>query len=465
MTITRAQLSGPRSLPLIGNLHQVDLSKLHQNIEAWAEEYGPVFKMQMGTESFTVVTDPATIQGILRDRPDGFRRMAKMDTVLREVGVSGVFNAEGKDWVVHRRIVAKGLDMRHQQRFFPAIIKCVERLHKRWIVAAEKGEAIDLQRDLMRFTVDVTTALAFGYEMNTLEQETNRIQEHLEHIFPTIFSRINSPIPYWRYFKLKKDRRLDRSLKVVYELIDEFIAQARRELKYNSDLRENPSNFLHGLLLAAEEEEAITDNDVRGNVMTMLLAGEDTTAHSVGWTVFQLCQHPDVQEKLHEEAVAVLRDHSWSQYYKENQKMEYTEATALEGMRLKPVAPIMLMEPIEDREVNGYLFEKGTSMMLETRYGSMQCTHFKDAGEFIPERWLKTRNKEDAHNTDAYLPFGSGPRYCPGKNLAMLEMKLLISMLMKSFSVKLDPACPDVEEKLAFTMMPERLHVVLELRA
>jgi cytochrome P450 len=125
------------------------------------------------------------------------------------MGITGVFSAEGDDWKRQRRLTAHALDASHLRQFFPTLIKVTERLKNRWNIAADKHTAVDVPQDLMRYTVDVTTNLAFGYDMNTLENEGDVIQGHLEKNFPMINRRINAPFPYWRYFRLHADRSLE----------------------------------------------------------------------------------------------------------------------------------------------------------------------------------------------------------------------------------------------------------------
>ncbi|MBL4592892.1 MAG: cytochrome P450 [Flavobacteriales bacterium] len=466
MPITFKQLKGPKGLPVIGSIHKIDLPNLHNQLESWSEEYGKVYKLILGPSKLTVITDPEVIQLILRERPDKFRRMSKMDEVMTEVGVNGVFNAEGEDWKAHRRIVNKGLDVKHQQQFYPEVVATLERLFNKWNNAVGQNQEVDVQQDLLRFTVDVTTSLAFGYKMNTLEEEGGVIQEHLEKIFPMIFKRINAPIPFWRYYRTKTDKVFDNAVVEINKLVDEFIVSGKKKLADNPKLREQPSNFLESLLVAAEEEESITDEDVRGNLLTILMAGEDTTAHTLAWAIYLLAEHPEIQTKLCEEANTVLGDDKWLKDYSSNTLLVYTEAVALETMRLKPVAPLLFNEPLEDMEVNGYLFKKGCKLLMETRYASMQEENFSNPEQFRPERWIKQEQGKCpmGHDTKAYVPFGAGPRFCPGKNLALLEMKLVLSMLMKNFSVELITPKEEVKEIMAFTMMPSSYQVKLTKR-
>jgi cytochrome P450 len=466
MAIAFKDLKGPKGLPIIGCIHKIELENMHNQLEDWADEYGKVYKLILGPSKLTVITDPDITQEILKERPEKFRRMSKMDEVMREVGVHGVFNAEGEEWKAHRRIVNKGLDVKHQQQFYPEMLISIERLYDKWNQLAVKNQSFDIQQDLLRFTVDVTTSLAFGYKMNTLEEEGGVIQDHLEKIFPMIFKRINAPIPFWRYYKTKKDKVFDNAVVEINKLVDEFITKGKERLIEQPALREKPANFLESLLVAAEDEDSLTDEDVRGNLLTILMAGEDTTAHTLAWAIYILAQHPEIQDKLYDEAETVLGDANWLSNYNDHSLLVYTEAVAYETMRVKPVAPLLLNEPVEDIEIDGYLFKKGARLLSESRYAGMKDHNFSNAKEFKPERWIehKAGKCPMGHDTKAFIPFGSGPRFCPGKNLAMLEIKLVLSMLMKNFKVELVTPREEVREIMAFTMMTSSYQVKLSKR-
>ena len=466
MAITFKQLPGPKGLPIIGNLHKIEIENMHNQLEGWADEYGKVYKLILGPSKLTIITDPDITQEILKERPHQFRRMAKMDEVMEEVGVHGVFNAEGEEWKAHRRIVNKGLDVKHQQQFYPEMLISVERLYNKWNQLAAENQAFDIQQDLLRFTVDVTTSLAFGYKMNTLEEEGGVIQDHLEKIFPMIFKRINAPIPFWRYYKTKKDKVFDNAVVEINKLVDDFIVKGKERLKTQPELKEKPSNFLESLLVAAEEEDSLADEDVRGNLLTILMAGEDTTSHTLAWAIYLLAQHPEIQEKLNEEATTVLGYDNWLKEYNHHTELVYAEAVAMETMRIKPVAPLLLNEPLEDVEIDGYLSKKGARLLIESRYAGMQEHNFSEPEQFKPERWIahKIGKCPMGHDTKAFVPFGAGPRFCPGKNLAILEIRLVLSMLMKNFTVELITPKEEVREIMAFTMMASSYQVKLTKR-
>lgn len=116
--IEATQLPGPRGLPLLGNLLHLSPAKFHRVIGKWSDEYGSIFKIKLGSIPIVIITDPEAIQFVLKNRPEKFRRSAKMDVVMRELGVLGVFNAEGEEWKRQRKLVSQALNLNHVKTFF-----------------------------------------------------------------------------------------------------------------------------------------------------------------------------------------------------------------------------------------------------------------------------------------------------------------------------------------------------------
>ena len=458
---TLTELPGPKGLPLLGNLLQLDLKQLHRVLERWSDEFGTLYKFKLGQRPVLVVTDPEINQRILRDRPKLYRRLGTIEPVFQEMGITGVFSAEGEGWKRQRRLTAPALDVQHLRQFFPTLIKVTERLKNRWNTAADKQSAVDVQQDLMRYTVDVTTNLAFGYDMNTLENEGDVIQEHLEKIFPMINRRINAPIPYWRYFKLPADRTLDKSLIEIRETITGFVTRGRERLAQNPELAAHPTNFLEAMLAAPHEgESAFTDEEIYGNILTMLLAGEDTTANTMAWMTHFMVEHPGVQARMQAEAGKIVGSAGMLSQLADADRLNYIEAMTHETMRLKPVAPILFLESNEDVEIGGVAVPKQTALFLLTLHGCMSDTHFGAADQFRPERWLEAAPPSGCpHNAKAFVPFGAGPRFCPGRQLAILEIKTVMAMLCAGFEVSKMESPQPVGEIFSFTMMPENLFV------
>jgi len=366
-----SKLPGPKGLPVLGNLLQINLQKLHSILEEWADNYGDIYQFKLFNKTVVAISEPALTQNILRDRPETFRRVSA------------------------------------------------------------------IQADWMCFTADVTTNFAFGYDINLLEKKgDDSFQRHLEKFLPVFNRRANAPFPYWHLVKPPSERTMEQSLASIKETINSFVLHTKEKLEQQINSETEPANFLEALLLAKDEHgNGLTDAEIQGNLITILLAGEDTTAHTLAWLVYLITEYPEVQQKLQAEIDTVLGDNPIPNDISTLEKLLYTEAVMHETMRLKSVTPLLFIEPNRDVEIAGQSIAKGTFLMLLTRYGVLQEENFTEACRFIPERWLESKQPKCAHNRNASMPFGAGPRFCPGRNLAMLEMKMAVAMLCKNFSV------------------------------
>jgi cytochrome P450 len=252
---------------------------------------------------------------------------------------------------------------------------------------------------------------------------------------------------------------------MIKETIGTVIYKARQKLEQGVDYAKEPANFLEALLLAQDESgNGLSDSEILGNVLTILVAGEDTTAHTLAWLVYLISQHPKAQEKIQQEADAVLGESLIPQVVTDVDKLTYIEAVAHETLRLKSVAPLFFMEPNEEVELNNVTIPKGTFLMLLNRYGALRDENFSHALEFRPERWLEVNASGCVHNRNVSIPFGGGPRFCPGRNLALLEIKMAIATLCRNFSIIPVEGDQPVQEVFSFTMRPENLRVKLEAR-
>lgn len=234
------ELPGPPSLPVLGNAFQIRRDVVHQGMEGWARRYGPLFRVYFGPTPVLAVADHELVGAVLRARPDDFNRSERLDIISREMGLKlGLFAAEGEAWRRQRRMVMASFAPGHVRAYFPSLLRVTQRLGTRWQRAAQAGTSIDLQADLMRFTVDAITGLAFGADVNTLESDEDVIQRHLDRILPTLFTRILTLVPYWRVLKLPSDREVDRSVAAVKQAIAGFIQQARARMGAEPARRDN----------------------------------------------------------------------------------------------------------------------------------------------------------------------------------------------------------------------------------
>ncbi|MGB1879927.1 MAG: cytochrome P450 [Gammaproteobacteria bacterium] len=467
MKKTLKDLPGPAGLPLLGNLHQLDLPQLHQQLERWAHEFGPVYRFRIGPRERVCISDNDLINTMLRERPERYRRPRTNEAIVAEMGINGVFSQDGDAWRRQRGIIAQALNPAHLAQFYPTLRLTTERLLGRWIRAAESGETVDLCRDLMRYTVDVTAHLAFGEDVNTLETDGPVVQQHLDKVFPTLFKRILAPFPLWRYWRTQADRELETALQEIRQTVLGLIEKCRERMQADPERYAQPANFLEAIIAAqAAEGTEFTDDEIYANVVTLLLAGEDTTANTTAWAVKFLIDHPALAAELRAEADATLGEERVPTQLAQVRTLDRTEAFAMETMRFKPVAPLLALEPKEDVDLLGYRIPAGTTVLTLFRVNALNERYFGDAARFDPSRWLAAETAANrAHEPRAFLPFGSGPRFCPGRGLALLEIKAVLAMICRNFDVALAEPDGEICERLSFTMLPEHLDVRFALRA
>ncbi len=452
-------LPSPPGWPVLGQLPGFDPLRAHRQLEAWARELGTPYRMKLGPRYPVVVFDDVELaQQVSRDRPGGFSRGRRIQPVFREMGANGLFSVEGEAWPAQRRLIMQSLNATHFKGWFDTLAGITRRLHGRWSRAARAGEVLEMTDELKRYTVDVTSALAFGRDPNTIESSGDRVQQHLQLVFPAMMKRVMTPFSYWKFVRLPSDRRLDRALVAVHAHARACIASARAELA-DAD-PDAPRHALEAMLLR-QRELGLDDDDIMANVITLLLGGEDTTAHALAWTMLYLAADPALQARMHEKSRAVLGDAAACPDYAGVHALDGFEHLAFEALRLRPVVPFNGYESLHDIELGGLALPAQTLLFFIYRPSLTDPARFPDPQRYDPERW----RHEGRHDMRAFLQFGAGPRVCPGRHLATVEMRLVLSMLLAHFEVELAIDPSRIEEVNAFTMMPSTMPVRLHPRS
>lgn len=452
---------------MVGNLLAIGAANIYEALERWAPAHGPVFTIEVLGRRILIVADADVARQVIRARPTKFARYRIMREVIEEIGGQGVFTAEGEAWRRQRRLVMAGFNSRALLASFEQVAAVTERLRAHLL--AKEGRPVDVVGELMRYAIDVTGAVALGRDFDTLRRGPDLLRRHLQVVFPAIARRMAQPIPYWRSgLKLPNDRALERSIRAVSEIIFELIAEARARLDAGEG--DGPRNMIEALLLARDDDDPsvmLTDEEVYTNVLTILLAGEDTTANTTAWMLHYAARMPRVLQRLREEADAafegpVLPSHEAAR------KLRYTAAVAYEAGRLRPVGAVLFLEALEGarvRTAGDELFvPAGTPVFVMTRAIMNDPRHFGRPTEFLPERWLEDERPAGlAHSPKLDFSFGGGPRICPGRPLALLETAMVTSMVAKSF--ELEPVGTEVTERVGFTLGPKDLRLRFRPRA
>ena len=449
---TIKDIISPPSDNWLGHLNTLKGLQAHSRLSAWSDQYDGFYRIRLAHKQALVIGKPDLVQRILEQRPDHFRRRSDIETIFKELGLNGLFSMEGETWKKQRPLFNPAFNGANLRYFFPIMSQITDRLIDKVRNMARSEQVVDIKALLTLYATDLISSLTFGYDLNSLQGQNTELHQHLAAVFPGIYARLTSPIPLWRVYKTQQDRQFEQSVAAIKGFLKERVANTRQQLADNPTLAEAPENLLQAIIAEQNKHpDLLTDEDILANALTILIAGEETTATSLAWLSHLLTTHCDIQQQLHSE-MAKLSEQDLKHW--PLPRTPLLTACIHESMRLKPVAPILFIEPKEDTQLENTAIPAGTPLILLLSSFNQDQARFKDSRCFNPHRWLE----DDACKVKDMIPFGAGARRCPGRSLALLEMKLGMSRLLKAFELEgIDSH--KVEEQFIFTVMPEHLSV------
>ncbi|WP_158753535.1 cytochrome P450 [Dyella sp. S184] len=464
---TIADLPCPKGRWFFGNSLELRGRQSHLTVAKWIREFGPFFRFDtMGTQ-LVVIADRDTADSILRDRPAGFRRSKGTKVVMNELSIGGVLTAEGDDWRRQRKLVMGGLSFEVVRNFFPTMVFMTERLMQRWKAALAEGRAIELHRDMKSLALDIIMGVATGHDLNTVGDDEKLLVDNIDSMMKRLEQRLVAIFPHWRHFKLPVDREVDRSIANVKQTLMAIIENTRERMREQPDLHQKPGNMLEAMIASSDNPESgFTEHELISNAILNVIGGEDTTANTLAWMINLLAENSAAAAALTSEVDMVLGDAAVAADWEQMKQLPYLEAAHSETQRLRAVAPLIGVVSNEDCVVAGIFIPKDTPIIVSTTGEGMDETYFPQHEQFKLERWIfeQKPHKEDDPARKLF-PFGGGPRMCPGRFLALTQIKLVISMIMHNFELELEADAPPVEQVMNFFIGPSAVPVRLKLRA
>ena len=411
---------GPKGEPLFGS------SRTYANdpfrfISALESAYGDVAYFDMGPMDTVMLCDPTAIERVLVSESDRFRKPDFQGDALGDLLGDGLLLSEGETWEQQRKLANPAFSMGRLMGLADRITGHAEDRLADWA----DGDVVNVERVMTRTTLDVILDLMMGVELSEARVET--IEEQLMPLGQRFEpDPLRFAAPEW--MPMPDDAEFDAAVETLDGMLDDIIAVRERTAGSGDD---GPMDFL-SVLIRARDDGVESPEQLRDEMMTMLLAGHDTTALTLTYTWFLLSEHPEIERKVHAEIDEVVGDERPSMDHVRD--LEYLEWVIQEAMRLYPPVYTMFREPTEDVELSGYAMEAGTTLMIP-QWGVHRSERFyEDPETFDPERWKPERAKERPRF--AYFPFGGGPRHCIGKHLAMLEAQLIVATTAQRYELE-----------------------------
>ncbi|WP_416838208.1 cytochrome P450 [Haloferax sp. DFSO52] len=422
---------GPKGVPVFGASRQYARDPF-TFLTAVADAYGDVIHFDLGPLDTYMLTNPADIERVLVSDASKFRKPQFQDRAIGDLLGEGLLMSEGATWQKQRQLAQPAFDVRRISTMAGMMTDRTERMLSGW----HNGDVIDVQLEMTRLTVEIIVDAMFGADLDA--ERIRIIQENLEPL-GTRFEPdpIRFLTPDW--VPTRENREYRESLSVLEDLIWDIVEERRgseygqtpaSSVSAGASAGEQPMDLLSILLRAYDAGEQ-TDENLRDELMTMLLAGHDTTALTLTYAWYLLSQHPEAEAKLHRELDDVLGGRTPT--YEDVRQLEYTERVLNESMRLYPPVYVMFREPKVDVRLGGYRVPEGSAIMLPQWVVHRSERWWDDPLEFDPDRWSPERMKD--RPSFAYFPFGGGPRHCIGKHLSLLEGRLILGTVAQQYEL------------------------------
>ncbi|KAL5836835.1 hypothetical protein ACOSQ3_014004 [Xanthoceras sorbifolium] len=411
--------------------------------------YGGIFRLTFGPKSFVIVSDPSIAKHILKDNSKAYSK-GILAEILEFVMGTGLIPADGEVWRVQRRAIVPALHQKYVAAMIGLFGQATDRLCKKLDDAASDGEDVEMESLFSRLTLDVIGKAVFNYDFDSLTNDTG-IVEAVYTVLREAEDRSVAPIPVWELPIWKdispRQRKVKGALKLINDTLDDLIAICKRmvdeeELQFHEEyMNEKDPSILHFLLASGDD---VSSKQLRDDLMTMLIAGHETSAAVLTWTFYLLSKEPSVVSKLQDEVDTVLGDRYPT--IEDMKKLKYTTRVINESLRLYPQPPVLIRRSLEDDMLGKYPIKRGEDFFISV-WNLHRSPHlWEDADKFNPERWpVDGPNPNETNQNFRYLPFGGGPRKCVGDMFASFETIVAVAMLVQRFNFQMALGAPPVE--------------------
>jgi len=412
---------GPKGSLIMGVMREFNRDTL--GFITRLRDYGDVVRSRFLYLHAYFLYNPSDIEALLTTNAKSYRKARSLRSPFfyRLVG-NGLVTSEGDFWRRQRRLAQPAFHRQRISSYGDVMVQYTERAIDTW----KHGERRDIARDMTRLTLEIVVKTLFNSDVSNDADHIGQILTGLVKPFASqatlkwiLDNRLPTP-GHRRYFNAVSE--IDR---IVFRIIAE-----RRASGYDE-------GDLLSMLLQAQDDDGtqMTDAQLRDEVMTLFLAGHETTALALSWSWYLLATHPDAETKFHEELDEVLGGRAPN--VSDLPKLTYTEMIAKESMRLYPPAYAVGREALEETEIGGFRVPKGTQLFAFQWVTHRDARYFDEPDAFKPERW--TPDVAERLPKYAYFPFGGGPRQCIGNYFAMMEIVLLLATIGQRVRFELDP--------------------------
>jgi cytochrome P450 len=411
---------------------------------------GDVVRLSIWKHTLYSLAHPDAVQDVLQRKLDVYVRPPR--NILSLLIGNGLLASSGDLWRSQRRLIQPALARPQVAAKAGAVITATQELLDAWRPHAASGASLDVAEEMWRLTLSIAGRALFGAELTGEAEDVGpALRIVLKHANDSGTSILRLP-PHW---PLPKNRRFQRALRALDQLVFRLIAERRANPRQGEDV-------LSRLISTVDQETgaAMDDRQLRDEVMTLLLAGHETTANGLAWTLYLLATHPEIAEKLAAEVERAVAGRIPA--CDDLPSLTYAGMVVDEAMRVYPPIPVIGRAMRQDDTVGGFELRAGSAVLVSPFITHRHAGTWTDPERFDPERFAPgcAANR----HRFAYFPFGGGPHLCVGKHFALVEMVLIVAAVAQRYRLRAVPGHP-VEPEAMISLRPRHgLRMTLEAR-
>jgi cytochrome P450 len=403
-------------------------------------EYGDTVSLRLPGRDVLILNRPEDIESVLLTQRTNFIKHTFFWRHVAAIFGNGLLTSEGEFWLRQRRLAAPAFHPDRIAAYGDVMAAYADRQADAWEAGDGDGKSRDVHKDMMRVTMEIVSKTLFDVEV---EEDVDAIGRSFDLVIREIAKRFRRPIRIADWIPLPGNLRYRRGVGLLDRLVKRVLAERRARPGDRGDLL--------SMLMAARDDDGkpMSDRQLRDELITLFLAGHETTAIALSWTLFLLARHPSIEERLSREVGEVLGGRLPTAA--DLPRLRYAEVVVRESLRLFPPAYVIGREAIADCVIGGYDVPAGTTIYFAPWVLHRDSRHFPDPETFRPDRWLD--GSTASLRKYAYIPFGGGPRICIGERFAMMEGVLVLVTLLRRVRLEMDG--PDPTPFPSITLRPE----------
>jgi cytochrome P450 len=412
----------PKAAPITGHLKQFKNDPINFMLKT-AKDYNDITLFKILGKKIYFINHPDYVEHVLQKNYKNYHKSPGYKPI-RLWGGTGIFTSDGEEWLRRRKLYQPAFTNSSIKNYTSVVLDNALLMTENWIKIAEQGEKLNISKEMTMVTMSVISETLFSTKIEFGSELFESTSYALEWIGKRM---LRQPFVLPANFPSASNKKFHAAVASMDKLVYKIIDAKKKE-------NNNPDDLLSRFMKPEDENlKPLNEKELRDEVMTIFVAGHETSANVLSWAFYSIATMPRIQQKLFEE-ISSLGDRDLT--FEDMHDLIYTVQVLSETMRMYPPVWHLGRMNLEDDEIGGYHIPKGSHIRMSPLTIHQNADYWENPKVFDPERFAPSKAKEQAPFT--YIPFGAGPKLCAGRNFAMMEMVLILADAVRKYEFSYD---------------------------